>query len=92
MDTACSSALVATHLAVKHLQSVGGSSLAGGVNLLLAENTTAATQAAGMLAPDGRCKTLDAAADGYVRCLHWPSRMAVMPVTCLLLQQQACRA
>ena len=68
MDTACSSALVATHLALKHLQSSLGSSLAGGVNLLLAETTTAATMAAGMLAPDGRCKALDAAADGYVRC------------------------
>ena len=68
MDTACSSALVATHLALKHLQSSGGSSLAGGVNLLLAETTTAATMAAGMLASDGRCKAQDAAADGYVRC------------------------
>ena len=31
---------------------------------MLAEHTTAATNIAGMLAPDGRCKTLDASADG----------------------------
>ncbi len=34
---------------------------------LLSPEPTAMFQKAGMLAPDGRCKTLDAAADGYVR-------------------------
>ena len=68
MDTACSSALVGVHLARQHLGACsGGAALAAGVNLMLAETTTAAAQAAGMLTPDGRCKTLDAAADGYVR-------------------------
>ncbi len=38
-----------------------------GVNALLVPGTTAMTQAAGMLAVDGRCKALSAAADGYVR-------------------------
>ena len=38
-----------------------------GVNLLLTPNTTGMTQKAGMLAPDGRCKTLSPAADGYAR-------------------------
>ena len=41
--------------------------LAGGINLMLAERTTAAAQVAGMLNLEGRCKTLDAVADGYVR-------------------------
>ncbi len=42
--------------------------LAGGVNLILAPELTDRTSAGrGMLAPDGRCKTFDAAADGYVR-------------------------
>lgn len=38
-----------------------------GVKLMLTQQTTALFAKAGMLAPDGRCKTLDAAADGYVR-------------------------
>ena len=70
VDTACSSALVAIHLAARHLRAegeVGGGALAAGVNLLLASATTAAATAAGMLTPDGRCKALDAAADGYGR-------------------------
>ena len=70
IDTACSSALVATHLGRSHLataQQAPASALAAGVNLMLSETTTAAAFAAGMLTSDGRCKTLDAAADGYVR-------------------------
>jgi acyl transferase domain-containing protein/acyl carrier protein len=68
LDTACSSALVATHLAAAYARgAAGGAALAAGVNLMLSESTTAATRAAGMLAADGRCKTLDANADGYVR-------------------------
>lgn len=34
---------------------------------MLLPTTTAMFQRAAMLAPDGRCKALDAAADGYVR-------------------------
>lgn len=41
--------------------------MAGGVNLTLLAETPAMFQKAGMLSPEGRCKTLDAAADGYVR-------------------------
>ena len=69
VDTACSSALVGTHQGLAHLRfKHGGSALCGGVNLMLAEHTTAATHVAGMLSAEGRCKTLDAAADGYIRC------------------------
>ena len=41
--------------------------LAGGVNLILGPGTTTASRRPQMLAPDGRCKTFDAAADGFVR-------------------------
>ena len=54
-------------MAAQNLGRYGGSALAGGVNLMLAEHTTAAAAVAGMLTADGRCKTLDASADGYVR-------------------------
>ncbi|KAJ9518952.1 hypothetical protein QJQ45_026209, partial [Haematococcus lacustris] len=72
VDTACSSSLVATHLALQAMRSSHAlascaSALVGGVGLLLNPEPTAMFQAAGMLALDGRCKTLDAAADGYVR-------------------------
>jgi acyl transferase domain-containing protein len=43
------------------------SAAASGVNLLLHPETSAIAQKAGMLAPDGRCKALSAAADGYGR-------------------------
>ena len=68
VDTACSSSLVALHLAAAALRrGEADMALAGGVNALLAIGATASFADAGMLAPDGRCKTFDAAADGYVR-------------------------
>lgn len=68
VDTACSSSLVAIHQACQAL-SLGECdlALAGGANVLLAPATMIAFSSAHMLAPDGRCKTFDAAADGYAR-------------------------
>jgi amino acid adenylation domain-containing protein/thioester reductase-like protein len=68
IDTACSSSLVAIHIAVSSLRT-GESDLAlvGGVNLLLSPELTIAFSQARMMAADGRCKTFDAHADGYVR-------------------------
>ncbi len=68
LDTACSSSLVALHLACQSIQN-GESSLAiaGGANALLKPEFTIATSKASMLSPDGRCKSFDASANGYVR-------------------------
>src|SRR5215475_6323021 len=68
IDTACSSSLVAIHLACQGLRhSECRQALAGGVNLMLSPEATVALCQASMLSSDGRCKTFDAAADGYVR-------------------------
>jgi acyl transferase domain-containing protein len=67
LETACSSALVAANAARESVQDLGGAALAGGVNFLLSASTTYNTVRAGMLTQDGRCKALDASADGYVR-------------------------
>jgi acyl transferase domain-containing protein/acyl-CoA synthetase (AMP-forming)/AMP-acid ligase II len=68
VDTACSSALVAIHQACNSLR-IGECDLAvtGGVNLILTPHWSVGFARAGMLAPDGRCKSFDARADGYVR-------------------------
>ena len=68
LDTACSSSLVAVHLACQSLRRGESElALAGGVNLMINPETTCHLANARALAPDGRCKTFDAAADGYVR-------------------------
>ena len=68
LDTACSSALVAIHQAVSGLrQDETDVALAGGVSLILSRDIMESRAGAGMLSPDGRCKTFDAGADGYVR-------------------------
>lgn len=68
VDTACSSALTAIHLARRSLSDGECDiALAGGVNALLATELNSALNKAGMLSPDGSCKTFDATANGYVR-------------------------
>lgn len=68
IDTACSSSLTAVHLALQSLRNQEADlAIAGGVNLLLDPEVTIAFSKAGMMANDGRCKTFDARANGYVR-------------------------
>src|SRR5579863_486499 len=68
IDTACSSSLVAVHQACGSLRSGESTlALAGGVNLILSPAITINFSKAGAMAPDGRCKTFDARANGYVR-------------------------
>lgn len=68
IDTSCSSSLVALHVACRSLRS-GESriALAAGVNVMCSPETTIALSKAHMLAPDGRCKSFDASADGFAR-------------------------
>lgn len=68
VNTACSSSLVAVHRAVQSLR-CGESTvaLAGGIALNLSPHSTIAAGMMGMLSPEGRCKTLDSGADGYVK-------------------------
>ena len=68
LDTACSSSLVAVHLACQSLR-LGDCrmALAGGVNVILAPELLINFSKSHMMAADGRCKTFDASADGFVR-------------------------
>lgn len=68
IETACSSSLVAIHSACQSLRT-GESNLVitGGVSLMLSPDMTITFSQARMMSPDGRCKTFDASANGYVR-------------------------
>ncbi|WP_375496224.1 type I polyketide synthase, partial [uncultured Nostoc sp.] len=68
VDTACSSSLVATHLACQSLrQRESNLAIVGGVNRLISPEFTINFSQARMLSGDGRCKTFDARANGFVR-------------------------
>ncbi|OBF35069.1 polyketide synthase [Mycolicibacterium peregrinum] len=68
LDAACAASLVAVHQACQMLRAGETSlALAGGVSALIGPGLTRVLDEAGATAPDGRCKTFDASADGYGR-------------------------
>ena len=68
LDTACSSSLVAVHLARQALQRGEiDTAVVAGANLILSPHGSIGFCRMNALAPDGRCKTFDASADGYGR-------------------------
>lgn len=68
VDTACSSSLLSLHLACESLRRREcDMALGGGVQLLMHPGISIAFTKAHMLSVDGRCKTFDAAANGYTR-------------------------
>lgn len=68
VDTACSSSLVAIHRAVEAIRNGNCEmAIAGGVNIIADPELHISFSKAGMLSADGRCKTFDKGANGYVR-------------------------
>lgn len=67
VDSACSSSLLAVHMACRSLHD-GESDLglAGGVSVMLEPRKMASGSAQGMLSPTGKCHAFDVDADGFV--------------------------
>ncbi len=68
IHTACASSLTAINRAAQALRNGECSiAIAGGVSLMLDPQTFVITSQLGVLSPDGRCKTFDKTANGYVK-------------------------
>src|SRR5262249_34296884 len=68
IDTACSSSLVAIHKALLAIEAGEcEQAIVGGVNIMITPDFHISFDRAGMLSPDGRCKTFSKHANGYVR-------------------------
>ncbi len=68
IDTACSSAAAAIHRAVQSIRNgESEQAIAGGVNIMLSPRPHLILSQMGMLSPDGKCRTFDKDANGYVR-------------------------
>ncbi len=67
VNTACSSSLLSIHLACRSIMSgESDMAIAGGVFVCTTPNFHILTSNCGMLSPDGKCKTFDKSADGFV--------------------------
>jgi len=68
IDTACSTSLLAVHLACQSILSgETHTAIAGGVNVFLTPEGMIALSRVGMMAPDGKIKPFDDRANGFVR-------------------------
>lgn len=68
LDTACSSSLVTVHLACQSLRNEECEiAIAGGINAIISPEVMISLSRVGFLSPDGRCRTFDASASGFVR-------------------------
>lgn len=67
VDSACSSSLLAIHMACRSLhEGESDLALAGGASIMLEPRKAASGSAQGMLSPTGHCHAFDVAADGFV--------------------------
>lgn len=68
IDTLCSSSLVAIHRAIQDLRAgLCEQAIVGGISLLISPLLSTVFEQAGMLSPEGRCRTFDVDANGFVR-------------------------
>ncbi len=92
VDTACSGSLTALHLAAQSLwREESELALVGGVSVILKPDGHVFFSRTGALAPDGRCKTFDAAADGMVRS-EGAAMIAIKPLSRALADGDPIRA
>lgn len=67
VDSACSSSLLAVHMACRSLHDgESDMALAGGVSIMLEPRKMSSGSAQGMLSPTGHCHAFDVGADGFV--------------------------